>query len=225
LQTVDQSMAYKAVLAGATGLIGSELLKILLAEPAYDRVLVITRKSTGISHPKLEELIIDFDRLNEHAAEITGHAIFCCLGTTRNKTPDKAVYRKIDHDYPVKLAQLGAKSGVEQYHLVSAIGANSQSSSFYIRFKGETEEDVKQSGVKSVHIYQPSFITGDRKEFRPMEKIFVGLSFVFDPLLVGSMKKYRSIAAKTIARAMFNQSIKNSEGIFVYPSDKIKELA
>jgi len=218
-------MAYKAVLAGATGLVGSELLKILLAEPAYDQILVIARKSTGISHPKLKELISDFDRLGDHAAEITGHAIFSCLGTTRNKTPDKALYRKIDHDYPVELAQLGAQNNVEQYHLVSSIGANSQSSSYYIRFKGETEEDVKRSGIKSVHIYQPSFITGDRKEFRPMEKIFIGLSFVLDPLLVGSMKKYRSIAAKTIAQAMFNQSIKNSEGIFVYPSDKIKELA
>lgn len=218
-------MAYKAVLAGATGLIGSELLKILLAEAAYDQILVIARKSTGISDPKLRELIIDFNELDDYTAEITGHTIFCCLGTTRKKTPDKAVYRKIDHDYPVKLAQLGALNGVEQYHLVSAIGANSHSSSFYIRFKGETEEDIKQLGIKSVHIYQPSFITGDRKEFRLMEKLFVGLSFVLDPLLFGSLKKYRSIPAKTIAQAMFNQSIKNNEGIFTYPSDKIKELA
>lgn len=218
-------MAYKAVLAGATGLIGSELLKILLAADAFGQILVVARKSTGIIHPKLTELIIDFDRLDDHAAEITGHAVFSCLGTTRNKTPDKALYRKIDHDYPVKLAQLAAQNGVEQYHLVSSIGANSQASSYYIRFKGETEEDVKQSGVKSVHIYQPSFITGDRKEFRFMEKIFFGLSFVLNPLLLGSLKKYRSIAAKTIAQAMFNQSIKNSEGLFVYPSDKIKELA
>lgn len=218
-------MTHTAVLAGATGLIGSELLKILLTESAYDQILVVARKSTGIHHPKLIELIIDFDKLEDYAAEITGHALFSCLGTTRNKTPDKALYRKIDHDYPVKLAQLTAQNGVEQYHLVSSIGANSKSSSYYIRFKGETEEDVKQAGVKSVHIYQPSFITGDRKEFRFMEKIFIGLSFVLDPLLVGSLKKYRSIPAKTIARAMFNQSIKNSEGIFVYPSDKIKQLA
>jgi uncharacterized protein YbjT (DUF2867 family) len=218
-------MAYKAILAGATGLIGSELLNILLTEPDYDQILVVARKSTGITHPKLKELIINFDRVDDYATEIAGHALFSCLGTTLNKTPDKKLYHKIDHDYPVRLAQLAAQNGVEQYHLVSSIGANSQSSNYYTRFKGETEEDVKLAGVKSVHIYQPSFITGDRKEFRPMEKIFIGLSFVFDPLLVGSMKKYKSIAAKTIARAMFNQSIKNSEGVFVYPSDKIKELA
>lgn len=217
-------MAFKAVLAGATGLIGSELLAILLIEPNYDQILVITRKSTGASHPKLKELIIDFDDLDKYADQINGHAIFCCLGTTRNKTPDKNIYRKIDHDYPVKLAQLGAKNGVVQYHLISAIGANSKSSNYYTRFKGETEEDIKQSGIKSIHIYQPSLITGDRKEFRLMEKIFVGLSFVINPLLIGGLKKYRSIPAKTIARAMFNQSIKNDEGVFVYPSDKIKKL-
>ncbi len=220
-----KGMAHKAVLAGATGLIGSELLKILLAEPDYSEVLVVARKSTGVSHSKLSELIIDFDKLDDHANAISGHAIFSCLGTTLNKTPDKNLYRKIDHDYPVKLAQLAAQNGVEQYHLVSSIGANSNASNYYTRFKGETEEDVKASGVKSVHIYQPSLITGDRKEFRLMEKILVGLSVVINPLLVGSLKKYRSIAAKTIAQAMFNQSIKNSEGIFVYPSDKIKELA
>src|ERR1700743_1976881 len=99
-------MAQKAVLAGATGLIGSELLKILLAEPAYDQVLVIARKSTGIHHPKLSELLINFDKLDDHASAINGHAIFSCLGTTRSKTPDKTLYFKIDHDYPVKLAQL-----------------------------------------------------------------------------------------------------------------------
>lgn len=218
-------MAYKAVLAGATGLIGSELLTILLAEPVYEQILVITRKSTGIVHSKLKEFIVDFDKLDDYATEINGHAIFSCLGTTLKKTPDKAIYRKIDHDYPVKLAQLGAQNSVNQYHLVSSIGADSQSSNYYIRFKGETEEDVKQSGVKSIHIYQPSFIAGDRKEFRLSEKILVGLSFVINPLLIGPLKKYRSIQAKTIARAMFNQSIKNLEGTFVYPSDKIKELA
>lgn len=220
-----KGMAYKAVLAGATGLIGSELLNMLLAAPDYDQILVVARKSTGITHPKLKELLIDFDKLDDYTGEIIGHAIFCCLGTTRKKTPDMEHYRKIDHGYPVKLAQLGAQNGVEQYHLVSSLGANSKASSFYLRFKGETEEDVKQSGIKSVHIYQPSFITGDRKEFRLAEKILVGLSFVLDPLLWGSLKKYRSIPAKTIARAMFNQSVKNTEGVFTYPSDKIKELA
>jgi uncharacterized protein YbjT (DUF2867 family) len=218
-------MALKAVLAGATGLIGSELLKILLTAPEYDQILVVARKSTGFSHPKLKELLIDFDKLDDHAGEINGHAVFCTLGTTKKKTPDMDTYRKIDHDYPVKLAQLAAKNGVEQYHLISSLGADPKASSFYLRFKGETEENVKLSGVKSIHIYEPSFITGDRKEFRPAEKILLGLFFVVNPLLIGGLKKYRSIPAKTIAQAMFNQSIKNNEGIHVYPSDKIKELA
>jgi len=135
------------------------------------------------------------------------------------------VYRKIDHDYPVKLAELAAKNGMDQYHLVSSMGANSQASSYYLRFKGETEEDVKKAGVKGVFIYRPGFLIGDRKERRPMEKLLKVISVIVDPLLFGSLKKYRSTQAKDVARAMFNQSIKNNEGIFVYPSDKIKELA
>jgi uncharacterized protein YbjT (DUF2867 family) len=218
-------MALKAVLAGATGLIGSELLNLLLNTPGYDEVTVVARSSTGIDHQKLKEVIINFDDLDNSANEITGHALFCCLGTTRKKTPDMAVYRKIDHGYPVKFAQLAAANDMDQYHLISAIGANSKSSSYYPRFKGETEEDVKRSGIKNIFIYQPSFITGDRKEYRPLEKILVLLSRIIDPLLIGGLKKYRSISAKIIARAMFNQSLKNNEGIFVYPSDKIKELA
>jgi uncharacterized protein YbjT (DUF2867 family) len=218
-------MALKAVLTGATGLIGSELLNILLDSPDYDQITVVARSSTGIVHPKIKEVIIDFDELDKHAEEITGHAVFCCLGTTRKKTPDMAIYRKIDHDYPVKLAELAALNSVDQYHLVSAIGANSKASNFYTRFKGETEDDVKQSGVNSIFIYQPSLIIGDRKEHRPMEKAFKIISSIIDPLLIGGLKKYRSISAKVIAQAIFNQSIKNNEGIFVYPSDKIKELA
>jgi uncharacterized protein YbjT (DUF2867 family) len=218
-------MAYKAVIAGATGLIGSELLKLLLADTTYTEVLVIARKSTGIVDKKLIELIINFDELDDHANAITGHAIFCCLGTTQKKTPDRNEYQKIDRDYPIQLAHLAAKNNMEQYHVVSSLGANSSSSSFYLKFKGEMEDGVKQSGVKSTHIYEPSFITGDRKENRPAEKILIPLMRLIDPFLFGSLKKYKSIAATTIAQAMHKQSLKTKEGIFVYPSDKIKQIA
>jgi uncharacterized protein YbjT (DUF2867 family) len=218
-------MTHKAVIAGATGLIGSKLLKLLLASEDFGEVLVIARKSTGVVDKKLKELLINFDELDAHADQLTGHAVFCCLGTTKKKTPDMAAYGKIDRDYPIKLAQLAAKNGVEQYHVVSSIGANSSSSNYYTKFKGQMEDGVKASGVKSIHIYEPSFIKGDRQEYRLAEKILLPLFSIINPLLVGSWKKYRSIAATDIAQAMYNQSIKNQEGIFVYPSDKIKELA
>ena len=218
-------MSNKAIIAGASGLIGSKLLNILLNEPAYNEVLILVRKVLPIEHQKLVQLIVDFDKLDEYAASINGHAIFCCLGSTRKKTPDLAVYRKIDHDYPVKLAQLGKQNGVEQYHLVSSLGANSKSSSFYLKIKGETEDDLQQVSLKCLHIYEPSFLTGDRAEYRPVERKTSVLMKLIDPLLIGGLKKYRSIPAQTVAQAMFNESIKNEEGVFIHPSDKIKLLA
>ena len=218
-------MAYKAIIAGASGLIGSELLNILLNDDAYNAVTIIVRNSTGIKHHKLTELVIDYDKLDDYAGEITGHAIFSCLGTTKAKTPDQSIYKKIDHDYPVKLAELALKNGIEQFHLVSSLGANKDSSTFYLQLKGETEIDVEKVGVKTVHIYRPSLIVGDRKETRPFEGFIVGLFKVIDPLLFGSLKKYRSISAQTIAMAMFKQSLNTKEGVFIHPSDKIKELA
>lgn len=218
-------MSNKAVIAGASGLVGSKLLNLLLREPYYDEVLILVRKELPVSHKKLVQLVIDFDRLDDHAAAITGHALFCCLGSTIKKTPDRALYHKIDHDYPLKLAQLAKQNDMEQYHLVSSIGANRQSSNFYTRMKGETETDIEKVGMKCLHIYQPSFLVGVRNESRPRERFFVGLMKLIDPLLTGNLKKYKSISAGTVARAMFNESIKKQEGVFVHTSDKIKLLA
>jgi uncharacterized protein YbjT (DUF2867 family) len=218
-------MSNKAIIAGASGLIGSKLLNILLLQPGYDEVLILVRKELPVQHEKLVQLVIDFDQLDRLAVAITGYAIFCCLGSTQKKTPDLNIYRKIDHDYPVKLAQLAKQNGVEQYHLVSALGANSKSSNFYTKMKGETEEDIRQVGLNCLHIYEPALLTGDRQEYRLVERILTPVMRAIDPLLVGSLKKYRSIPAETVARAMFNKSLKKEEGVFIHPSDKIKLLA
>jgi len=218
-------MSNKAVLAGASGLIGSKLLSILLQEPFYDEVLILVRKELPLSHKKLVQLVINFDRLEEHASAITGHAVFCCLGTTQKKTPDPTVYYRIDHDYPLKLAELAKQNGIRQYHLVSSLGANARASSFYLKTKGQTENDIQKIQLKSLNIYEPSFLTGDRAEFRWVDPLLTGLMKIINPILFGSLRKYRSISSETVAKAMFNQSLKNEEGIFVHPSDKIKLLA
>jgi uncharacterized protein YbjT (DUF2867 family) len=215
----------KAIIAGASGLIGSTLLDVLLQQPEYDAVLILVRKELAISHEKLTQLVVNFDKLELYAKAITGHAVFCCLGSTRKKTPDLETYRKIDHDYPLQLANIALKNGVEQYHLVSAIGANASSSNFYTKMKGETENDIKQVGLHSLDIYQPSILTGDRKERRVAERIFIGLMRIINPLLIGGLKKYRSIPAATVAMAMYKQSLQNRGGVFTHPSDQIKQLA
>ncbi|MBE9586513.1 NAD(P)H-binding protein [Mucilaginibacter sp. JRF] len=218
-------MAHKAIIAGASGLIGSSLLTMLLQHPEYDEVLVLTRRQLPIENKKLIQAIINFDELDQYADLIKGHALFCCLGTTQKQTPDKVKYRAIDHDHPVKLAQLAAQNGVEQYHLVSAIGANASSSNFYLKTKGDAEHDVKAAGVESLYIYQPSFLDGKRNNPRLGEKIAKVVLTLFNPLLLGGLKKYRSIKGDTVARAMLNQSLTNNKGVFTYTTDKIKQLA
>jgi uncharacterized protein YbjT (DUF2867 family) len=218
-------MAKKVIIAGASGLIGGLLLDILLQSAQYDSVLALVRKQLPFKHDKLIQLIVDFECLDDHAKSITGDVIFCCLGSTREKTPDLQEYRKIDHNYPLHLARIALVNKIGQYHLVSSMGANAASSNFYTKMKGETEADIKKVGVRSLYIYQPSILTGNRKESRAAERIYIRLMKIIDPLLFGKLKKYRSIPAATVARAMYKQSFTNKEGVYVYPSDKIKELS
>ena len=218
-------MNYKAVIAGASGLVGNLLLEQLLGHPAYAEVSVLVRKKLKVQHPKLKQILVDFDRLGDYQEEINGHALFCCLGTTRSKTPDLKIYRKIDHDYPVQLGKIGAKNSMPQLYLISSLGANASSPFFYPKLKGETEADIKQVEINRICIYQPSLLTGNRQERGIAERFATNLFKLVDPLLIGSLKKYKSISAETVAKAMVNQSLKNGSGIFTYPSDQIKKLA
>ncbi|WP_345949813.1 NAD(P)H-binding protein [Mucilaginibacter sp. PAMB04274] len=218
-------MVNKAVIVGASGLVGGELLKVLLQENYYTEVLALVRKELPVKHKKLVQLVVDFDSLPEHANAINGKALFCCLGSTRSKTPDLSVYRKIDHDYPVQLAEIAKQNKVASFHLISAVGANADSANFYTRLKGETERDIKKAGLHVLHIYQPSLLTGNRIEYRFAERVATVLMKALDPLLLGGLKKYKSIPAAVVARAMYKQSLNSEEGIFVHPSHHIKQLA
>ena len=220
----EHLMNKKAIIAGASGLIGSNLLQILLAENYYNEVLAVVRKELTVKHKKLKQLIINFDQLDNYIEQLTGDAIFSCLGTTYAQTPDKNEYYKVDHDYPVKLAQIGLKTGVRQLHLVSSIGANVVSSSFYLKLKGETEQDIAKVGLASIYIYQPSMLKGRQEKMRFLEKLFNGITSIVDPLLLGGLKKYHSVSGALVARAMYNQSIDNEAGVFIHQYNEIKKL-
>ncbi len=220
-------MVKKAIVVGGSGLIGGKLLDILYDWPEYDEILCLGRKKINIKNKKTTQVIVDFDHLEKYSEHIKGHAVFCCLGSTKKKTPNLDDYYKIDHDYPLQLAKIAKNNDVAQYHLVSSIGANKNSSNFYTRTKGETEEDIKAAAltITSLHIYRPSLLTGNRTESRLIEKIAAGIMTIINPLLFGKLKKYQSIPAYTVAMAMFKQSLKNDPGVFIYASDKIKQLA
>lgn len=218
-------MDYKAVIAGASGLIGSLLLEQLLSQSNYSQVTILVRKKIELQHQKLKQIVVDFNHLESFAHEIDGHALFCCIGTTRSKTPDLKTYRKIDHDYPVQLAKIAGKNSMQQYHFISSLGADAGSFSFYTKLKGETENDLKKAPLPSLYIYQPSLLTGERHEKRTAERFATKLMKIINPLLTGKLEKYRSIKAETVARAMVSQSLKINPGIFTYTSDQIKKLA
>jgi nucleoside-diphosphate-sugar epimerase len=216
-------MAYKAVVVGASGLIGRKLLNILWHWPEYDEIVSIGRKKINIKNKKLTQLIVDFDHLDSYADQINGHALFCCLGTTKAKTPNPHEYYVIDHDYPVKLAEIAHKNKVGRYHLVSSIGANAGSSSFYLKTKGETENDIKSLGLHCLHIYQPSVLTGHRNDRGLLEQFTIKFMWLVNPLLIGPLRKYQSVPAYKVAMAMFKQSLKNKDGVFIHASDQIKK--
>lgn len=214
----------EAIIAGATGLIGNNLLHQLLDQPQYTKVIALVRKEINMQHPKLEQLVVDFDRLENHQEHIKGDVVFCALGTTKSKTPDQGQYRKIDHQYPLDIAFIAQQNGVSQYHLVSSLGANEHSAVFYTKLKGEVERDLKTIPFKAVHIYRPSLLVGNRKEHRSMEGFMVGMMRIINPLLIGGLKKYRSIKIETVASAMRKQSLKSLDGIFTYDSDEIEKI-
>jgi len=218
-------MGKKAIIAGASGLIGNALLQIILDGSGYDEVLILVRKELPVQHKKLKQLVVDYTRLREYANELKGDAMFCCLGTTRKNTPDENEYRKIDHDYPLQLAEIAKQNGIGQYHLVSAASANASSSVFYSRLKGETENDIIKVPIQGLHIYRPMLLTGNRKDTRTGEGIATAIFKVLNPILVGGLKRYRSIAGSTVASAMYKQALKNEAGLFIYRSDKIQELS
>lgn len=195
-------MSKTAIILGATGLTGRMLLDQLLADTRYERIKLFSRKAIGISHSKIEEYLVNMLQLESFSNDFHGDEVFCCIGTTNAKTPDKGLYRSIDYGIPVTAAKLCKQNHIETLIVISALGADAKSKIFYNRTKGEMEETVLDFKIPKVHILQPSLIGGKRKEKRIGESFFKLLMILINPLLIGSLKKYRSIHPKIIVYAM-----------------------
>jgi uncharacterized protein YbjT (DUF2867 family) len=165
----------RAILIGATGLVGTSLLNKLLENPSFSSVLVFTRRPTLVNHPKLKEYLVDFDTIEDWCHLIEGDVLFACLGTTIKKAGSKEIQFKIDYQYTYDFVRLGIKNGLQQIVLISSIGANSKSRNFYLRTKGQLENDLIAFHPTKLQIYRPSILDGDRKEFRFGEKISIPL--------------------------------------------------
>lgn len=217
-----------AVLFGATGLVGGALLELLLKDPEYDLVRVVGRRPVGRSHPRLEEHVIEMSDLGAMRKAITGAAaIFVAIGTTMRKVKgNRDLYRSIDFDIPVHAAKLASEAGVHAFALVSAVGADANNAyNFYIKLKGVTEETVAEQGVPVTVILRPSLLMGNRLERRPAERLSQWIFPLVEPLLSGRLRKYHSIQAQDVAKAMLHYVRTAAPGVQVLEYDQMMENA
>ena len=217
-------MGKTAILLGATGLTGNLLLKRLLDDDRYDKVKLFSRSAASIAHSKIEEHLIDLFELEKYQSLFTGDEVFCCVGTTTAKTPDKAFYKKIDYDIPLNAAKLCKVNQIPMFIVISALGANPDSRIFYNRLKGEMEAAVLAVGISQTYILQPSLISGYRKERRMGEWIAKQLMKLFNIIMIGPMRKYRSIHPDIIAKAMISLA-NNPMDKKRIESEEIKKIA
>ncbi len=196
-------MKKTAIVLGATGLTGSHLLDKLLASDDYKQVKVFTRRTTGKRHPKLTEIICDMLNLQEQAEQFTADEVFVCIGTTKAKTPDKQLYHAIDYGIPVTSAKLAEQNNISTLSVISAIGADADSSVFYSRTKGEMERDILQCNIPNILVYRPSLIYGERADNRLGEKVGTALVKGLQKAMIGRLAKYRAISGEQLANALF----------------------
>ena len=207
-----------ALILGATGLVGGELLDQLLDNPAYERVVVVTRRPTGKSHPKLDEQIFELGDMEKHADVFAVQRIFCALGTTIGKAGSQERFRIIDHDYALLAAKLGRSRGARHFLVVSALGASSRSSVFYNRVKGELEDALRSLVYPSLTIARPSLLLGSRDEFRFGESFAKVFAWLLPP-------RWRGIRARHVARALIELAREETRGARVVESKELRKIA
>ena len=212
-----------ALLFGSTGLVGGHVLNYLIQNSNYSKIKLFVRSFTGINNPKIEIIKTDFNNLNKHAEDIKGDECFCCIGTTKKKSPNKNEYQKIELDIPKKIAQIAKSNSVKSFFFVSSGYANPKSSGEYLKFKGLVEEEIKNLNFDKIGIMRPSFLLGERQEERVFEKFGIIIFKLLTPILIGSFRKMRPIQSEKVARAMIKLANENIDQS-VFESNEISNL-
>ncbi len=218
---------YTAIVLGASGLIGEQLVQYLLQDADCSKVRILVRRPINLSNPKLEIQVVDFDDLKNFRSSLgMGDYIFCCIGTTLKQVKsDRNAYRKVDVDLPIHAAQMGKDAKFNKFLLVSAVGADYHSKNYYLKMKGEVEHGIASLNFNTFHAFRPSILYGDRKDFRFGELLGKGAMKFISLFLVGGTSKYKGIEASSVAKAMMNTAKTNTTGMIVHHFDDMIKLA
>ena len=212
-----------ALVFGSSGLVGGHLLNQLIENDNYNKIKIFVRSEPEINDPKVEIIKTDFNNLENHKDDIKGDDCFFCIGTTKQNSPDKSEYRRVELEVPKQVAQIAKSNSVNSFVFVSSGYADPKSSGDYLKFKGEVEEELKRLNFPKLGIMRPSFLLGDRKEKRVGEKIGIFVFKLLSPLFLGPLKKMKPIQSETVAKAMISSANKNLEKN-VFESNEIAEL-
>ena len=213
-----------ALVFGSSGLIGGHLLNELIKNDNYSKIKLFVRSDHGSNDSKTEIIKTDFNNLENHKEDIKGDDCFFCIGTTKQNSPDKNEYKRVELDVPKKIAQIAKSNLVNSFVFVSSGYADPNSSGDYLKFKGLVEEELKSLNFPKLGIMRPSFLMGDRKEKRVGEKVGIFIFKLLSPLFLGPLKKMKPIHSKKVAKAMVeitNRDFKQN----VFESNEIVEVS
>ena len=213
-----------ALVFGSSGLIGGHLLNQLINDINYNKIKIFVRSEPENNNPKVEIIKTDFNNLENHKEDIKGDDCFFCIGTTKQNSPDKNEYRRVELDIPKEIAQIAKSNSLNSFVFVSSGFADPKNSGDYLKFKGQVEEELKGLSFPKLGIVRPSFLLGDRKEKRIGEKIGILIFKLLSPLFVGPLKKMKPIHSEKVAKAMLNIS-NNEHNKVIFESNEIVELA
>lgn len=215
-----------ALIVGATGLVGKELLNVLLENGHYSKILIVGRNSTGVKDNSIEELLINFDNLADYKDQISAHDYYCCIGTAMEVAKSKEAFYKVDFTYTLELAKMSlADTHCCQFHVVSSYGANANSGLFYNAIKGKIEDALIGLNLRALHIFQPSLLLGVRNNFRLWEEAAKIVSSVLSFFIIGSRLKFWAIEGREVAKSMFYVALSGEVGVHVHKPLEMKRIA